>query len=115
MTLRLRSLQLQVQTQRTDFRPENLPLHCFMNFRLVDEYGRQIDLDRNLGKLRSEFAQSAREVFQEVAASAVGRLTPPTSNNKLSDTSLQTQLNFRPLNYTCVIDIFDLYMNHNQF
>jgi ATP-dependent helicase HrpA len=45
-----------------------------MNFRLVDEYGRQIDLDRNLGKLRSEHAQSAREVFQEVAASAVSQL-----------------------------------------
>ncbi len=84
--------QTQVQVQRVDFRPENLPLHCFMNFRLVDEYGRQIELDRNLGKLRSEFAQSAREVFQEVTASAVGRLTPPTSNNKLSDTSPQAQL-----------------------
>jgi len=60
--------QTQVQTQRTDFRPENLPLHCFMNFRLVDEYGRQIDLDRNLGKLRAEYSQAARDMFKEVAA-----------------------------------------------
>jgi ATP-dependent helicase HrpA len=63
--------QTQIQTQRTDFRPENLPLHCFMNFRLVDEYGRQIDLDRNLGQLRAEYAQTAREAFKEVAALAV--------------------------------------------
>jgi len=62
--------QTQIQTQRTDFRPENLPLHCFMNFRLVDEYGRQIDLDRNLGKLRAEYAQAARDMFKEVAAVA---------------------------------------------
>jgi ATP-dependent helicase HrpA len=67
-------INTQVQTHRADYRPENLPTHCFMNFRLVDEYGRQIDLDRNLGKLRSEHAQSARDVFQEVAASAVSQL-----------------------------------------
>ena len=66
--------QTQLQVQRADFRPENLPLHCFMNFRLVDEYGRQIDLERNLGKLRSEHAQAAREVFQEVAATAVNQI-----------------------------------------
>ena len=69
--------QTQVQVQRADFRPENLPLHCFMNFRLVDEYGRQIDLERNLGKLRAEHAQAAREVFQEVAATAVTQITAP--------------------------------------
>ena len=72
--------QTQVQVQRADFRPENLPLHCFMNFRLVDEYGRQIDLERNLGKLRAEHSQAAREVFQEVAASAVNQLAAPLKN-----------------------------------
>lgn len=72
--------QTQVQVQRADFRPENLPLHCFMNFRLVDEYGRQIDLERNLGKLRAEHSQAAREVFQEVAASAVNQLAAPSKN-----------------------------------
>ena len=73
--------QTQVQVQREDFRPENLPLHCFMNFRLVDEYGRQIDLERNLGKLRAEHSQAAREVFQDVAASAVHQLVTPSNNN----------------------------------
>lgn len=67
--------QTQLQVQRADFRPENLPLHCFMNFRLVDEYGRQIDLERNLGKLRAEHSQAAREVFQEVAATAVNQIS----------------------------------------
>ena len=81
--------QTQVQVQRTDFRPENLPLHCFMNFRLVDEYGRQIDLERNLGKLRAEHAQAAREVFQEVAATAVTQITSP--NQKQDKASVAHQ------------------------
>ncbi len=68
----------QVQVQRADFRPENLPLHCMMNFRLVDEYGRQIELERNLAKLRAQYAQAAREFFQEVAASAVSRMSDVT-------------------------------------
>ncbi len=83
--------QTQVQVQRADFRPENLPLHCFMNFRLVDEYGRQIDLERNLGKLRAEHAQAAREVFQEVAATAVTQITAPNhQQDKASVTNQST-------------------------
>jgi ATP-dependent helicase HrpA len=76
----------QVQTQRTDFRPENLPLHCFMNFRLVDEFGRQIDLDRNLGKLRAEHAQMAREVFKE--AMNLNVATPISSKNEPNNTKV---------------------------
>jgi len=38
-----------------------------MNFRLLDEHGRQMDLERNLVKLRTEFGSSAREVFQSLA------------------------------------------------
>lgn len=75
--------QTQIQTQRTDFRPENLPLHCFMNFRLVDEYGRQVDLDRNLGKLRAEHAQTAREIFKEVAAAAVPVISGTGDSSKV--------------------------------
>ncbi len=79
----------QVQVQRADFRPENLPLHCSMNFRLVDEYGRQMEVERNLAKLRTEYAQAAREFFQEVASGAVSQmaevsLTGTNQTNKLS-------------------------------
>ena len=82
--------QTQVQVQRADFRPENLPLHCFMNFRLVDEYGRQIDLERNLGKLRAEHAQAAREVFQEVAATAVNQIAAPNTKQDNQSASHQS-------------------------
>ncbi len=82
--------QTQVQVQRADFRPENLPLHCFMNFRLVDEYGRQIDLERNLGKLRAEHAQAAREVFQEVASTAVNQIAAPNTKQDNQSASHQS-------------------------
>jgi ATP-dependent helicase HrpA len=81
--------QTQLQVQRADFRPENLPAHCFMNFRLIDEYGRQIDLDRQLGKLKAQYAQAAREVFQEVAAQAVHQVGPSASQPKPQDQSKQ--------------------------
>ena len=63
--------QTQIQMQRTDFRFENLPPHCFMNFKLVDEFDRQLDMDRQLPKLRAEYGAKAREVFKDVAAVTV--------------------------------------------
>ena len=82
--------QTQLQVQRADFRPENLPAHCFMNFRLVDEFGRQIDLDRQLGKLKAEYAQAAREVFQEVAAQAVHQVVTPASHPRNQEPSKES-------------------------
>ncbi|WP_353433415.1 ATP-dependent RNA helicase HrpA [Polynucleobacter sp. MWH-UH23A] len=55
-----------LEIKRTDFRLEALPPHCFMNFRLIDEHGRQLELERNLARLRSEYGQTAREAFQAV-------------------------------------------------
>jgi ATP-dependent helicase HrpA len=60
-----------LEIKRTDFRPEVLPLHCSMNFRLIDEHGRQLELERNLARLRSEYGQTAREAFQAVTQEAV--------------------------------------------
>ncbi|QWD63105.1 ATP-dependent RNA helicase HrpA [Polynucleobacter sp. MWH-UH25E] len=60
-----------LEIKRTDFRPEALPLHCSMNFRLIDEHGRQLELERNLSRLRSEYGQTAREAFQAVTQEAV--------------------------------------------
>ncbi|QKM65709.1 ATP-dependent RNA helicase HrpA [Polynucleobacter tropicus] len=60
-----------LEIKRTDFRPEALPLHCSMNYRLIDEHGRQLELERNLARLRSEYGQTAREAFQAVTQEAV--------------------------------------------
>ncbi len=60
-----------LEIKRTDFRPESLPLHSTMNFRLVDEHGRQLELERNLSRLRAEHGETARSAFQAIAQQAV--------------------------------------------
>ncbi|MBI3284392.1 MAG: ATP-dependent RNA helicase HrpA [Burkholderiales bacterium] len=52
----------------TDFKFETVPLHLSMNFKIVDEHGRQLDMGRNLATLRAEFGGQARESFQRIAS-----------------------------------------------
>jgi ATP-dependent helicase HrpA len=49
------------------FRPETLPAHLSMNFRVVDEHGRQLAMGRNLAQLRAELGKAAGERFSELA------------------------------------------------
>ena len=56
-----------LEIKRTDFRPEALPLHSSMNFRLIDEHGRQLEVERNLARLRSDYGETARSAFQAIA------------------------------------------------
>lgn len=60
-----------LEIKRSDFRLESLPLHSSMNFRLVDEHGRQLELERNLSRLRAEYGETARTAFQAIAQQAV--------------------------------------------
>jgi ATP-dependent helicase HrpA len=77
--------QTQVVVKRVDFRPENIPAHCLMNFRLVDEHGRHLELDRDLAKLRASYAKNAREIFQEAASRAISAVVQmPTPSEKPS-------------------------------
>src|SRR5260221_128159 len=55
------------------FRSEMLPAHLSMNFRIVDEHGRQLGTGRNLAQLRAELGQKAGEQFAELARAD----TPP--------------------------------------
>jgi ATP-dependent helicase HrpA len=52
----------------TDFKFETLPAHLIMNFKVVDEHGRQLDMGRNLASLRADFGNQARESFQRIAS-----------------------------------------------
>jgi ATP-dependent helicase HrpA len=45
------------------FRPGELPAHLSMNFKLVDEHGRQLGMSRNLGELRGEWGGQAKTEF----------------------------------------------------
>ena len=52
----------------TDFKFETLPVHLTMNFKVVDEHGRQLEMGRSLASLRAEFGGQARESFQRIAS-----------------------------------------------
>jgi ATP-dependent helicase HrpA len=48
--------QKQVEVPLDAFRLEQLPAHLQMNFRVVDEHGRQLGMSRNFAQLRGEWA-----------------------------------------------------------
>ncbi|MDP1650418.1 MAG: ATP-dependent RNA helicase HrpA [Rubrivivax sp.] len=58
----------QLAVQRNDFKLEQLQPHLFMNFRIVDEHGRQLGMGRDLAGLKAEFGAQARSAFQALAA-----------------------------------------------
>ncbi len=51
----------------TDFKLETLPAHLIMNFKVVDEHGRQLAMGRNLASLRAELGTEAQRSFQALA------------------------------------------------
>ena len=57
----------QLDVKRADFKPEQLPVHLFMNFRIVDDHGRQLGTGRNLSAMKSELGGQARSAFQALA------------------------------------------------
>ncbi len=67
-----------------DFRLETLPAHLFMNFRVVDEHGRMLDMSRNLSALQAEFSHEARSSFQQLAEKQVHRISEKDSSGKPS-------------------------------
>ncbi len=56
-----------LDVKRADFKLDMLPAHLFMNFRVVDEHGRQMGAGRNLGALKAELGAQARGAFQALA------------------------------------------------
>ncbi|HRW71279.1 MAG TPA: ATP-dependent RNA helicase HrpA [Ottowia sp.] len=70
-----------LDVKRTDFKLDMLPAHLFMNFRVVDEHGRQRGQGRNLAALKAELGGEARGAFQALAAlkGAVPAATPAAS------------------------------------
>ena len=60
----------QVALKPTDFKLETLPAHLFMNFKVIDEHGRQLAMGRNLAQLRAELGGEAQRQFQKLAVGA---------------------------------------------
>ncbi|MCM8594749.1 ATP-dependent RNA helicase HrpA [Accumulibacter sp.] len=59
------------------FRPDALAAHLFLNFRLVDDKGRQLAMSRRLNELRAEWGREAKQEFSGLheAPRAFSRMT----------------------------------------
>ena len=62
----------QLDVKRNDFKLEQVPHHLFMNFRVVDEHGRQLGMGRNLAAIKAELGGLARSAFQALAGLKLG-------------------------------------------
>ncbi len=92
--VRLKTMQ---QLKTSDFKLETLSPHSFMNFKLLDEYGRQIEMSRNLTLLRQHFGQQARASFQNTVQDNLQQVKQQTQQAEVSDDkSLDTQANSAP-------------------
>lgn len=60
--------QCSLRPKLEDFKLEQLPAHLIMNFKVIDEHGRQLEMGRNLAQLKSELGSQAQKSFQQVAS-----------------------------------------------
>lgn len=77
----------QLDVKRADFKPEQLPVHLFMNFRVVDDNGRQLGTGRNLSAMKSELGGQARSAFQALAQlkTALAEAAEPNATQARAD------------------------------
>jgi ATP-dependent helicase HrpA len=69
--LKIVRAETSLDVKRADFKLDMVPAHLFMNFRVVDEHGRQLGMGRNLGALKAELGAKARGAFQALAGMKV--------------------------------------------
>ena len=91
--------QTTVVIKTSDFKLETLPAHHFMNFKIIDEHGRQLDMGRNLSALQAELGTQAREQFQKIAEQAVPVEGVVGSNAAVSHKPTQSRSAAGPANF----------------
>ncbi|MBK1684511.1 ATP-dependent RNA helicase HrpA [Rhodoferax fermentans] len=89
--LKLVRLATTVDVVRADIKVDMLPPHFFMNFRVVDEHGRQLGQGRNLGALKSELGAQARGAFQALAGLKLAKTTSPEASKPNQPQALMNQ------------------------
>ena len=65
--------QKSVACAPADFKLEQLPAHLTMNFKVVDEHGRQLGMGRSLAQLRAELGGQAQQTFQSLVTQAAAK------------------------------------------
>ena len=64
-----------VPCQPSDFKVEQLPAHLILNFKVIDEHGRQLAMGRNLSQLRAELgAAVAKDLADQITNWTFGEL-----------------------------------------
>jgi ATP-dependent helicase HrpA len=58
----------------SDFKLETLPAHLFMNFKVIDEHGRQLEMGRNLATLQAELGARRARASRSWRSSDAGGL-----------------------------------------
>lgn len=61
-----------VVCEKSDFKLEQLPAHLRMNYKVIDDHGRQLEMSRSIAELRAELGAKARENFQGIAGRDAG-------------------------------------------
>jgi ATP-dependent helicase HrpA len=66
-----------------DFKLDMLPAHCFMNYQVVDEHGRMLDVSRSLATLKAQLGAQAQAQFVQAArASSQSAVVPPLQRER---------------------------------
>ena len=80
-----------LDVKRADFKLDMLSPHLFMNFRVVDEHGRQLGHGRNLGALKAEWGVKARGAFQALAGLKLAETTAVAAKNESNQPQVQVE------------------------
>src|SRR5204863_9181369 len=59
--------EFNIEVPQDAFRPDSVPPHLRMNFRVVDEEGRQRSMGRDLAAIQRELGEAAKSVLQQEA------------------------------------------------
>nr|WP_310388285.1 ATP-dependent RNA helicase HrpA [Roseateles sp.] len=86
----------QLAIQRNDFKLEQLLPHLFMNFRVIDEHGRQLGIGRNLAALKAELGGQARSAFQALAALRLPASAPAVVEPPLAPGGIHAEVKAAP-------------------
>jgi ATP-dependent helicase HrpA len=84
------SMNTPARPMLSDFRVETLPVHLIMNFKLIDEHGRQLDMQRSLAALKVNWQKKAQAQFQSAAAEAVSAVTAVSRDQVAGTTGART-------------------------
>jgi ATP-dependent helicase HrpA len=100
--------QKQLDVPPDAFRLEQLPVHLLMNFRVLDEHGRQLGMSRNFAHLHADLAPSASPsivtAMEETGESVSGQRFTSWSFGDFTETSIVRRAGQNVTLYNALVD-----------